>query len=94
MVVSPLIMALPRPISLSLNSDGGLDTSFQQTIARLTADGALDINFLQSAAGFNGSVRAITILSNGKIVVGGQFTSFNSSTANYLARLTYIGTLD
>jgi uncharacterized delta-60 repeat protein len=50
-------------------------------------------SFSQST-GFNGQVLALAIQSDGKIIVGGQFTSFGSSSTKYLARLNSDGTLD
>jgi Domain of unknown function (DUF5122) beta-propeller len=45
--------------------------------------------------GFNGAVNASAIDANGKLVVGGAFTTFNGMTVrNYIARLNADGTLD
>lgn len=63
-------------------------------IARLNADGSLDTTFGAAGTGLNFYVQDVVIQSDNKIVVGGLFTAFNTSTGNYLARLTYIGTLD
>ena len=67
-------------------------------IARLNVDGSLDNTFTNAvsnaAAGANDSVRAITIQSDGKILIGGLFTSVNGSTMNHLARLNTDGSLD
>lgn len=78
---------------------GGDFTSYDGTarfrIARLNSNGSLDTGFGSStAAGFNGFVFALAQQIDGKILTGGMFSTFNSSTTNYLARLTYIGTLD
>lgn len=89
--------------ALSLQSDGrlmagGLFTSYNGTnlsfVARLKSDGTLDASFAPMGAGFNSSVYALAPQSDGKVVVGGGFTSYASSTVNYLVRLTYIGTAD
>jgi len=67
-------------------------------IARLNADGSLDNTFTNAisnaAAGANDSVRAITIQPDGKILIGGLFTSVNGATMNHLARLNTDGSLD
>lgn len=77
---------------------GGWFSSYNGTarsrIARLNADGRLDTSFGATGTGFNGNVSAVTRQSDGKILVGGLFTSFDGKTANYLARLTFIGTPD
>lgn len=89
--------------SLSLQTNGqilvgGGFQSYNGTsrakIARLNSDGSLDSTFLQSAVGFDSAVRTIKQGENGKIFVGGWFTSFGASSAMYLARLTYIGGID
>lgn len=76
---------------------GGNFTTYNGTtrnrIARLNADGTLDITFNPSN-GFNSLVRSIAIQSDGKIVVGGNFTSFNGTSRNRIARLNANGTLD
>ncbi len=56
-------------------------------IARLNPDGTLDLAFDPNA---NGSVHAIAVQSDGKIVVGGNFSGANSiggQTRNFIARL-------
>lgn len=66
-------------------------------IARLNSDGTLDTGFDPSA---NGVVQTLAPQSDGKLVVGGQFTTFQPNSAsstterNYLARLESDGTLD
>ncbi len=68
----------------------------RQRIARLNADGSLDTKFSlpSSVYGANGSVRAITIQSDGRIVLGGFFTNFNSIAARRITRINYDGTID
>ncbi|TXT51486.1 MAG: hypothetical protein FD140_1524 [Limisphaerales bacterium] len=70
-----------------------IDGTSRNGIARLLATGALDASF-NPGAGFNGSVRAIAIQPDGKIVVGGSFTAFNGTSRTNLARLNADGTLD
>ena len=60
-------------------------------IARLQPDGSLDDNFDPDA---NGTVRAIAVQSDGKIVIGGFFTSVGGVPRNYVARLNRDGTVD
>ena len=76
---------------------GGDFTSFNGTainrIARLNTDGTLDTTF-NIGTGANNIVRTITIQSDGKIMIGGQFTSYNDTTINRIARLNADGTLD
>ena len=64
-------------------------------IARLSADGVLDTTFdTNTGTGADGSVYAVATQSDGKIVFGGQFTTFNGTTVNYIARLSSAGVLD
>ncbi len=62
-------------------------------IARLNTDGTLDASF-NPGTGFNASVAGVDIQSDGKIVVGGVFTSYNSIGQNRIARLNADGSLD
>ncbi|MBM3876209.1 MAG: hypothetical protein FJ386_05760, partial [Verrucomicrobia bacterium] len=62
-------------------------------IARLNADGSLDGTF-DPGAGFNGPVRAVALQPDGRVVVGGEFTSFNGVNMTNLARLNTNGSLD
>jgi uncharacterized delta-60 repeat protein len=62
-------------------------------VVRLNQDGSMDASF-NPGTGANAGVENITLLSNGKIVIGGAFTSFNSIAINRLARLNTNGTLD
>ena len=77
---------------------GGYFTSYNGTpvahLARLNTTGTLDATFIQSGTGFDGFVEAITVQPDGRIVVGGSFTNYNSNLRVALARLNANGTLD
>jgi uncharacterized delta-60 repeat protein len=62
-------------------------------IARLNADGSVNTSF-DPGTGANGLIRAVALQSDGKIVIGGDFTSFNGQTRNRIARLNADGSLD
>lgn len=63
-------------------------------IVRLNANGSIDTSFV-TGTGFNsGSVRALTIQTDGKILVGGSFTSYNVTTATRIIRLNTNGSVD
>jgi uncharacterized delta-60 repeat protein len=88
--------------TISIQSDGkiiigGNFSSYNGTarnrIARLNTDGTLD-NTFNSSNGANNVVRTISIQSDGKIIIGGGFTSYNGTTRNRIARLNNNGTLD
>ncbi|MDQ3190453.1 MAG: T9SS type A sorting domain-containing protein [Bacteroidota bacterium] len=76
---------------------GGNFTSFDGTsrnrIARLNADGSLDASF-NPGTGFDLWVRSIAIQNDGKIIVAGDFTSYNGTTRNRIVRLNIDGTYD
>lgn len=56
-------------------------------------DGLPDNSF-SSGTGFNNDVIAIALQSDGKILIGGSFTSYNGVNANRIIRLNANGTLD
>lgn len=63
-------------------------------IARLNSSGStLDASF-NTGTGFNGIVREIIIDNSGNIIAGGDFTSYNGTSINRLARITSTGSLD
>lgn len=62
-------------------------------IARLNADGTLDPTFFPGT-GFNGNAYAIVVQPDGRIVVGGSFTSADGSPCGRIARLNADGSLD
>ena len=62
-------------------------------IIRLNNDGTID-GLFNTGTGFNNMVNAITTQSDGKILVGGNFTSYNGTPALYLTRLNADGTID
>ncbi|HMS43598.1 MAG TPA: hypothetical protein PKE69_25445, partial [Pyrinomonadaceae bacterium] len=64
-------------------------------IARLNADTTFDTTFDPPGDEANNAINDVALQSDGKIIVGGDFTSFNgNSNYKYLARLNADGTLD
>lgn len=63
-------------------------------LARLMPDGSLDLTFNAGGAGPNFSVFSMAILSDGKILIGGAFTTYNGASRPRIARLNSDGTLD
>ena len=58
-------------------------------------DGTTDTGFTtNTGTGFNGYVGSVAVQSDGKIIVGGGFTTLNGVTANRIARLDADGTPD
>lgn len=88
---------------IALQDDGkvivaGLISAYNGTppprIARLNSEGSLDTSFAPTGTRFNSWVNSVSVLSNGKIFAGGNFTSYNSVSTPYVARLNADGTLD
>jgi len=66
-------------------------------IARLLQDGGIDTNFVAggtSTSGFDGSVCALSLQSDGKIIAGGDFTHVGSTSRQRIARLSTNGIVD
>jgi len=63
-------------------------------IARLNSGGSLDTNFLNGVSGPDDAVFAIVEQSDGKVLIGGQFTMVNGITRRHIARLNADGSLD
>lgn len=62
-------------------------------VARLNTDGSLDPSF-NPGTGVNSRVYDVALQADGKIVIGGAFTSYNGQSRFVLARLSSTGTLD
>jgi len=77
---------------------GGGFTSFNGTlrngVALLNASGALDTTFMNGLSGADGIVWAVAAQSDGKILIGGDFTHVNGTPRNYIARLNQDGSVD
>jgi uncharacterized delta-60 repeat protein len=92
-----------RVFSISIQSDGkiligGQFTTYNGTnsnyIIRLNSDGSVDNTFLSIDDGFDDRVSSIAIQSDGKILIGGQFTTYNGTNSNYIIRLNSDGSVD
>jgi len=89
--------------ALAVQSDGkvviggAFTTVFGLTrnrIARLQADGSVDQGFQNGLTGASGTVRAVVLLTSGKVLLGGDFTSVNNTARGRVAQLNADGTLD
>lgn len=76
---------------------GGLFFNYDSTgldfIVRINADGSLDNSF-NPGTGTGSSVFSIAVQADGKILIGGTFTSYNGTPRSRIARLNADGTLD
>ena len=62
-------------------------------LVRLNADGSKDVNFL-IGSGASDSISCISVQSDGKILVAGNFTNFSGVTKNFIVRLNNNGSID
>jgi len=76
----------------------GAQTSFNGNISgkltRLNNDGSFDANFNAGASGANGTLSALAIQPDNKILVGGTFTKYNGNAVSNLIRINTDGSLD
>lgn len=68
------------------------DTSLVR-IARLNSDGSIDDSF-DPGTGANSTIEDVFVQDDGKILIGGSFTTYNGVTRNRIALLNSDGTLD
>jgi uncharacterized delta-60 repeat protein len=62
-------------------------------IVRINDNGTIDPS-LSTGSGFNNTTRSIAQQSDGKLIVGGTFTSYNGTSANRIIRLNSNGSID
>jgi len=89
-------------LDVALQSDGkivivggftAIGVTTQNRITRLNADGSRDTSF-NIGTGFNGQANEVVLQSDGKILVGGAFSTYNGVSRDRLARLNTDGSLD
>ena len=66
---------------------------FRGHIARLNTDGSLDTAFDPGSGAFR-NVYAVALQTDGRIIIGGDFTSYNNIFRSHIARLNSDGSLD
>jgi uncharacterized delta-60 repeat protein len=71
-----------------------INGSVRNGIARLNPDGTLDPGFTAGVGGYATNVTIIVLQNDGKLIVGGGFSTVNGTAREYLARLNPDGTLD
>lgn len=76
-----------RSCILRINGDGSLDESFNPNGAGASAPVGLDLTY-------GGSILAVALVGDHKLMVAGHFNRFNSSPLENLARLNHDGTVD
>jgi len=101
-LISPNSTNTREVFTSKLQSDGkllvgGLFDSYAgvtaSNIVRVNLDGTIDSTF-NTGAGFDNSVYTIEYQQDGKILVGGRFTSYKGVTASRIIRLNSDGSID
>ncbi len=101
---NPVLVGSGRYVyALALQSDGRIITGGSFTsvnglgrtnVARLNPDGSTDPSLVASAYGSLASVQALVLQPDGRIVIGGFFSTVNGASRNRIARLNNNGSLD
>ena len=71
----------------------GYNGTTAQNIVRINTDGSYDSTY-NTQIGFNSVVATMVIDTSGRVYCGGTFTSYNSNSCNYIARINTNGTFD
>ncbi len=71
-----------------------VNSAAKSGLARLNPDGSFDPSFNAGGAGANGGVYEINLLSDGRILIAGAFTTYNGFAPGKIARLHSDGSLD
>ncbi|TPG44679.1 T9SS type A sorting domain-containing protein [Flavobacterium pectinovorum] len=94
-----IFTSLDRIKSLALQSDGKILVACYNSIPnrgllRLNTDGSKDTSFNIGSNGFNDEVNCVSIQPDGKILVGGKFSSYNTTRQRSIIRLNSDGSKD
>lgn len=77
---------------------GGAFTTYNQPlysrILRTDLSGSVDTSFNMGSTGANNSILCMVTQSDGKIIIGGTFTSYSGSNSSQIARINIDGTRD
>ncbi|WP_281231473.1 T9SS sorting signal type C domain-containing protein [Flavobacterium gelatinilyticum] len=94
---SPLLISDVKVLSNGKILAAGNFISFNKITANriicLNSDGSIDNSF-NTGTGFDDDVNTIALQQDGKILLGGNFTSYNGYTANRIIRLNENGSVD
>lgn len=95
-IVTYMGVTITPPIPKYYYAVGSFGSFNAPSFKRLVAtdlSGSIDTTF-NMGSGFNGTVRSMATQSDGKIIVGGDFSSYSGSATNWLIRLNTNGTKD
>mgnify|MGYP003341233261 FL=1 len=78
--------------SIATQADGRILVGTSKGLIRLNSNGSQDMPYSSIlGSNFNGSVRCIAVQVDNKVMIGGDFTSFNGKTRNRIIRLNETG---
>ena len=87
------IVALPSGKALIGGGFTSYNSTVRYSIARINADGSVDATF-DPGTGANAAVRDVVSQVDGKVLIGGEFTTVANTNRKYIARLAKDGQLD
>jgi len=93
---SPVVNAIVRRSDEALIAGGAFtlaQTTARGRIALFGTSGTVDAAWA-NGSGFDGTVEALALQADGKVVVGGQFTAYDGTSRSRIARLNADGSLD
>lgn len=74
----------------NLSSYNGIS---RNRIVRINPDGTIDTSF-NPGTGADGKINSVVVQSDGKILIGGEFTNYNGTSQGHFARLNSDGSID
>ena len=87
------VVILPDERVLIAGGFGSVDNISRRGIARLNQDGSLDSGF-DPGAGADGPIFAMSLLQDGRLLIAGDFATYNNVPRRGIARLNGDGSLD
>jgi uncharacterized delta-60 repeat protein len=96
-IVSYMGTTITPPVPIYYYVAGNFGSFKQPTLNRIVAtdlSGLIDTTFNPGQLGFNSTVRCMVTQSDGKLIVGGDFTTYSGSSGAYLVRINPNGTRD
>jgi uncharacterized delta-60 repeat protein len=96
-IVSYMGTIITPPTSIFYYVAGNFGGFKEPTFSRIVAtnlSGSIDTTFNPGQTGFNGTVRCMVTQSDGKLIIGGDFTTYSGSANNFLVRINPNGTKD
>ena len=88
------VLPLPDNTTMAFGNFSKFNGVFSSKIARILPDGDLDITFNSAQAGANNAIKTAAEQLDGKMIIGGSFSSYNNTICNRIARILSDGSLD